>query len=561
MEIDEAGRVYVVEMHGYPLDKGGSGKIKLLTDTDGDGKMDKSTPFAEGLTLPNGIMRWKNGVIVTDAPDVLYLEDRDNDGRADVRKVLLTGFALSNPQHNLNTPLYGLDNWIYLAHEPAVTANVYRKEFGDEGKAVGFPGVPGAPSLPVNAAGRNVRFRPDTHELEILSGASQFGQTFDTWGHHFGVSNARHLFQEVLPARYALRNPDLLLSKSTQSLPDHGDAAEVFPITQNPQHQLLTDVGVITSACAVTSYLGGAFPEGFEETVFVAEPVHNLVHADTLTPKGASFAAARRYRDREFLASTDSWFRPVNFYVGPDGALYVLDYYRQIVEHPEWMSEEVNASGALYNGTDKGRIYRVVPTNFRPAAGKPSLAGAPAAELVRALAHPNLWWRRTAQRLLVDGKAPAAVGPLAQLVRESPFAPARLHALWTLEGMGKLDTALIVRALRDPRPRRTRKCREARRTAPGTAPGAGRPPAAPGPGPPTRKCVTRSCVRWVKYPGRRPTVPAGRFSSGTWKMSGCIWPRCRPRPSIPSPCTGRPWTGWRATKVRAAVTCSGRWAP
>jgi putative membrane-bound dehydrogenase-like protein len=450
MEIDEAGRVYVVEMHGYPLDKGGSGKIKLLTDTDGDGKMDKSTVFAEGLTLPNGIMRWKNGVIVTDAPDVLYLEDQDHDGRADVRKVLLTGFALSNPQHNLNTPLYGLDNWIYLAHEPAVTANVYPKEFGDAGKAIVFPGVAGAPSLPVNAAGRNVRFRPDAHELEILSGASQFGQTFDTWGHHFGVSNARHLFQEVLAARYALRNPDLLLSRSTQSLPDHGDAAEVFPITQNPQHQLLTDVGVITSACAVTSYLGGAFPEGFEEAVFVGEPVHNIVHVDKLSPKGASFTASRLYRDREFLASTDSWFRPVNFYVGPDGALYVMDYYRQIIEHPEWMSEEVNASGALYNGTDKGRIYRVVPTKFAPAANQSSLAGATAPELVKALAHQNSWWRRTAQRLLVDKKEPATVGPLTQLVRESKFAPARLHALWTLEGMGKLDTSLIVMALRDP---------------------------------------------------------------------------------------------------------------
>ena len=115
MEIDEAGRIYVVEMHGYPLDKSGSGKIKLLIDTDQDGKPDKSTVFAEGLTLPNGIMRWRNGVIVTDAPDVLYLEDSNNDGKADIRKVLLTGFALSNPQHNLNTPVYGLDNWILFS--------------------------------------------------------------------------------------------------------------------------------------------------------------------------------------------------------------------------------------------------------------------------------------------------------------------------------------------------------------------------------------------------------------------------------------------------------------
>lgn len=450
MEIDEAGRIYVVEMHGYPLDKGGSGKIKLLSDTNGDGKLDKSTVFAEGLTLPNGIMRWKKGVIVTDAPDLLYLEDQNNDGVSDIKQVLLTGFALSNPQHNLNTPVYGLDNWIYLAHESAVTAKVYQKEFGDEGKAIIFPGRAHIPALPVNAAGRNVRFRPDTYELELMSAESQFGQTFDTWGHQFLVSNAHHLYQEVLPARYISRNPDLLLSDATQSIPDHGDAAEVFPITTNPEHQLLTDVGVMTSACGITSYLGNAFPEDFHEAIFVAEPVHNIVHVDKLIPKGASFTGSRMYAGKEFLASTDSWFRPVNFYIGPDGAMYVIDYYRQIIEHPEWMADEVNQSGALYNGTDKGRIYRIVPVNFSANTGQNSLANASIEELVKALEHKNSWWRKNAQRILVDKKDPSSVLPLAKMVRESTSGPGRLHALWTLEGIQKLDTTLIIKALKDP---------------------------------------------------------------------------------------------------------------
>ncbi|MDQ4140185.1 MAG: dehydrogenase, partial [Bacteroidota bacterium] len=130
MEIDENGRMYVVEMHGYPLDKSGTGKIKLLTDTNGDGRMDKSTTFAEGLMLPTGIMRWKKGVLVTDPPSVFYLEDTDGDNRADVKKTILTGFAVSNPQHNLNNPLLGLDNWIYVGHESAVTAKIYKEEFG-----------------------------------------------------------------------------------------------------------------------------------------------------------------------------------------------------------------------------------------------------------------------------------------------------------------------------------------------------------------------------------------------------------------------------------------------
>ncbi|MBA4056161.1 MAG: dehydrogenase, partial [Marivirga sp.] len=145
MEIDEYGRLYVVEMHGYPLDKSGTGKIKILTDTDADGRFDKSTIFADGLILPNSIMRWKKGVIVTDAPNVLYFEDRDGDGRAEIRDTLLTGFALSNPQHNLNSPVLGIDNWIYLAHEGAVTTETYKDEFGDRGKEIYFPGQPKSP--------------------------------------------------------------------------------------------------------------------------------------------------------------------------------------------------------------------------------------------------------------------------------------------------------------------------------------------------------------------------------------------------------------------------------
>ena len=169
MEIDEYGRLYVVEMPGYPLDKSGTGKIKLLADTSGDGQMDKSFLFADGLTLPTSIMRWKNGVLVTDAPNVLYLEDTNNDGTADVKDTLLTGFALSNPQHNLNSPVYNFDNWIYLAHEGSVSTTTYEKEFGDEGTEIFFPDSPNSPRLPKNASGRSVRFRPDQRLLEETS--------------------------------------------------------------------------------------------------------------------------------------------------------------------------------------------------------------------------------------------------------------------------------------------------------------------------------------------------------------------------------------------------------
>lgn len=452
MEIDEHGRCYVVEMHGYPLDISGSGKIKLLSDRDGDGTMDQSTVFADSLVMPTGVMRWKKGILVTDPPNVYYLEDSDGDGKADIKETVLTGFALSNPQHNVNSPKLGLDNWIYLGHEPAVTTTIYEEKFGDRGKEVFFPAKPDGPSLPQNAGGRSVRFRPDQYKIELLASRTQFGHTADAWGHRFLVGNSNHIIQDVISAEYLNRNPYLLISNSTQSSSDHGSAAEVFPITKNPEHQLLTDVGVMTSASGITAYLGDAFPEAYQKATFVTESVSNIVHVDLLEDKGTGFIARRQHPDKEFLASTDSWFRPVNLYVGPDGALYILDYYRQIIEHPEWMAEEVVKSGALYNGTDQGRIYRITPKGTAPIdwSDKINLGDLSNEQLVEKLAHPNIWWRRNAQRLLVDRNPLVAPEDLVKMAvnRVSPLG--RLHALWALEGMDKLDTETIREAMKDP---------------------------------------------------------------------------------------------------------------
>jgi len=453
MEIDEEGRIYVVEMPGYPLDKGGTGRVKLLQDTDGDGRPDAATLFADSLTLPTGILRWKDGVLVTDAPDVLYFEDTDGDGRADLRRVVLTGFALSNPQANVNKPLYGLDNWIYLANNgPIWWTKAHAEQFGDRGDEIYFPDRPDAPRLGRNGLDRNVRFKPDAFALEALSGDSQFGQTFDAWGHHFLVDNSHHQYHEVIAASYFERNPDLPIRRATHDTPDHGNAAVVYPITVNPENQLLTDRGVFTSACGITAYLGGAFPPPYDrDAVFVAEPVHNLVHVDKVTDDGATFTASRLLEGREFLASTDSWFRPVNFTVGPDGALYLVDYYRQIVEHPEWMDDATAASGHLNNGTDLGRIWRIAPDDLGPLAwyGRIALGEAATATLVDSLESTNAWWRMHAQRLLMDRRDEAAVAPLTRLVRESRSAEARVHALWTLDGLGRLDAALLETALHD----------------------------------------------------------------------------------------------------------------
>ena len=452
MDFDEQGRLFVVEMPGYPLDTRPTGRVKLLEDTDGDGRFDTSRVFADGLTLPTGVMRWKKGVLVTAAPDLLYLEDTNGDGRADVRSVVVTGFAVTNPQHMVNGPVYGLDNWIYLAHEGPAQAVIYKDVFGDRGTALRWPDHPHRPTL--TADRRGVRLRPDAGRLERIGGASQFGHGFDAWGRYFTTENADHARHEVMPAAWLARNPDLLLDSAMAQIPDHGAAAQVFPISRRPNFELLTGAGEFTSACAITPYTGGAFPEADGTSLFVAEPVHNLVHRDVLTPAGATFVAKRAEPSREFLAAADAWFRPVFLSIGPDGALYVVDYYRPRIEHPEWTSSDLQKDPSpMYEGRDRGRIYKVVRADApasRPAA--PNLGAAGDADLVRALEHPNLWWRRTAQRLLVDRQSRQAIAPAQAMATTAASPLARVHALWTLDGLGALDDASIESAMRDATP-------------------------------------------------------------------------------------------------------------
>jgi putative membrane-bound dehydrogenase-like protein len=441
MDWDENGRIYVVENPGYPLNvEGRVGRVKILEDTNGDGLPDKAAVFADQLVLPTGVMRWKQGILVTDAPDVWYLEDSNGDGRADRKRKVLTGFAFTNPQHTVNSPLYGLDNWIHLAHENPTTAIIFADKFGDRGSDIRFADKPEAPV--VKERGRNIRFRPDTFEIEALSGTSQFGHSFDDWGHHFTLNNTYHARHEVIAARYLKRNPDLVLPTAQEDLPDYGRPARVFPIAPRPRLEMLTNTGEFTSACGLVY---------FRENLFVAEPAHNLAHRAVLARNGPTFVARRPLADTEFIASTDPWFRPVNFYVGPDGVLYLLDYYRLVIEHPEWMSERNSQAKDLSAGADRGRIYRIRHRDWNTSGPRPaSLGTAQVEELVAYLTHPNVWWRRNAQRLLVDRKPPDAASLLRRLFELTPSAPGRVHALWSLEGLGQLDDAVIEKALQDP---------------------------------------------------------------------------------------------------------------
>lgn len=441
MDIDEDGRIYVAEDRGYPLDvEGKVGRIKMLEDTNGDGIPDKTTIFADNLTLPNGVMRWKKGILVTDAPDVWYLEDTNGDGKADIKKKVLTGFPLTNPQHTVNGAVYGLDNWIYLAHENPTTAIIFKDKFGDRGTDLSFVEKP---EVKLTERGRSVRFRPDTFQIEALAGTSQFGHGFDDFGRHFVLNNTYHARFEALEARYLKRNPDLPVVTVIEDISDHGSPSKVFPIIPKTRFEMLTNVGEFTSACGLTFWRGG---------VFVAEPAHNLAHRDVYSPKGVSFQAHRDKEGVEFIASRDPWFRPVNFYAAPDGSLYMLDYYRLVIEHPEWMATETYGSKDLTAGIDRGRIYRITPTQGFTPGPKPQLSKASSAELVQLLASDNPWQRRTAQRLLVDRKAADAAAALASMAASHASPVARVHALWTLEGLGKLENSLVEKALADAEP-------------------------------------------------------------------------------------------------------------
>ena len=441
MDIDENGNIYVVEDRGYPINiEGKLGRVKLLRDTNGDGMPDRTTIFADHLVMPTGVMRWKKGILVTDTPDVWYLEDTNGDGVSDIKRRVLTGFPFTNPQHTVNGLIYGPDNWIYLAHEGPATAVIFQQEFGDRGSDIRYTDREDVPPVREH---RNIRFRPDTNQLEALSSSSQFGHSFDDWGRHFTVSNSNHARMEAVAARYLNRNRDLPVGNAVEEISDHGAASKVFPITTHPRFELLTGVGEFSSACSITFFRG---------STFVAEPAHGIVHRDVLSDSGALYVARRARPNIEFLASTDAWFRPVNFYPGPDGALYLLDYYRMIIEHPEWMSTKHHHSPDLFKGIDRGRIYRIAPEGVGGPVKSIRLGSASNQDLAKELVNPVAWWRRTAQRLLVDRKAVDVVPDLERLFEQTTLPQGRVQILWTLEGLGKLDAGLVRKALADSTP-------------------------------------------------------------------------------------------------------------
>ncbi len=440
------GKLWVVEMADYPYGIDGKmkpgGRVKFLEDTNGDGRFDKSTIFLEGLNFPNGIITWRNGVIVTAAPDIFYAEDTDGDGKADKREVLFTGFAQGNLQLRVNGLRWGLDNWLHCANGWS----------GGEPRSI-------KTGAKVNINGRDLRFQPDKGWIEAESGQSEFGRNPDDWGSAFGCDNSYPLFHFVLEDRYMGRNPYVPAPESKRQLylPSN---PKVYPrSSEQKRYHSFEHVSHFTSACSTDFYRDEQlFPRGRDQHVFSCEPVHNLIQHLLVREEGVSFSAHRAESESEndFIASEDQWFRPVMARTGPDGGLWIVDMYRYMIEHPDWLPPEGRRElEPFYRaGEERGRIYRIVRSDAPMLASRSfiRLDKLSSSELVAALGNPNGWIRDKAQQCLLWRNDRSAVDPLEKVCASSANALARLHALCTLDGLGALRLEVLESALLDAAP-------------------------------------------------------------------------------------------------------------
>ncbi len=451
---DASGRLWVVEMSDYPLGMDGRGKaggrIRVLEDRDGDGRYETSHLFADELNFPTGILTWRDGILVTAAPQLLYLRDTDNDGVADQREVLFEGFNQGNQQLRLNHLRWGLDNWVYCAnggHHPnhGLDTQVKSNRNGQSYKI----------------GSHDFRFKPDTGELELELGPSQFGRNRDAWGHWFGTQNANPLWHYVLADRYLARNPFVPTVSPIQHVVRAG-SPPVYPASApEKRFHSFEQSGRFTSACSGMIYGDTLlFGKSDKSHAFTCEPFHNLVQHNILAEAGVSFESARPTNEGEFdfFASEDRWCRPVMVRTGPDGGLWIADMYRYMIEHPDWLPAEGKAELLPHYrlGDDLGRIYRVVPDRkIAKSIPKHSLAmeKADLQQLVASLDSTNDWQRDKAQQMLVWKQDSKAAAMLEKLYFTSALPQTRVQALYTLEGLGLLSSSMVLAALNDSQPR------------------------------------------------------------------------------------------------------------
>lgn len=435
MCFDPAGRMFVLEMRDYPYgippENMPGGTVRMLEDTNGDGRADRSWVFAEGLNFPTSIAPYRDGVLVAAPPEIVFLRDTDGDGKSDEREVLFEGFGLEVTDSNFSGLRWGLDNWLH----------------GVNGGNGGSISSSRSTKAPVRLGDLDFKLNPDNGTIETTySTGGGFGLVFDDWGRSFTPHNINHMQMRIMESRVLSRHGGLPPIEGTHSISDHGEMARIFPISEartRPNHP--EQAGHFSSSGGM-GYIGhSGYPGDLPGSLLVCDVVGNIVHRDVLSADGPIFKASRApgEQDQEFLASTDPRFRPTGLELGPDGALYLMDMHRDVIEHPDYIPKKMLAEMDIRAGDDKGRIYRIVPRNGLPPV-KTDLTALSTEDLVNELASPNQWRRITAQRLLVEGKRTDATDSLRRVSLDHASPVARVHALWTLGGLGRLEVADVV---------------------------------------------------------------------------------------------------------------------
>ncbi len=430
---DAKGRMYVVEMRGYMPDMDATGedqsvgRIKLLEDTNGDGVYDKATVFVDNLVMPRAVIATGDGVLVVTPPDLTFYRDTNHDGVADASELVddKVGTLGGQPEYLPNSPLYALDNWI--------TFSLHTLKY---------------------------QYQQGVFTSALAGKSGQWGRSQDDWGRQFFNYNSDLLRTDLVPPLWYNRNPRLSerTAINVQVIKDQ----TVWPGHPNPginrgyAPKGLREDGTqaaTTATCGAGIYRGGLFPADFQGNAFVPEPAGNLVKRLKLKDQSGSISAENAYKDHEFLTSTDERFRPVNALTGPDGALYIVDMARGVIQHKVFLSYYLAANieeRKLEQPISLGRIYRIVPDGSKPKTVQ--LPASPAA-LVPMLSDKNGWVRDNAQRLIVESGDLSVKQALEKLFRTGKTRQSRIHALWTLEGLHALSHETIQAALKDKEPK------------------------------------------------------------------------------------------------------------
>ncbi|MBI1841857.1 MAG: c-type cytochrome [Verrucomicrobia bacterium] len=432
-QFDPDGRLYVLEMRGFmrtPDAEGEdqpTGRISILEDTDGDGRMDKSTVFLDGLVMPRAMALTQGGVLLGEPPKLWFCRDVNGDGKADEKVELFNDYGdRKNPEHTANGLVLAMDNWFY---------NLYHTW--------------------------RYRWRDGRWERQPIPNRVQWGLSQDDYGRLFFTQNSDPLRADLYSSSYAGRAPTArvnFLNRLVAPVFTTWPGKITAGVNRGYQPDVLRADGSLasfTAACGTVIYRGDNFPAAAENQAFICEPSANMIRWQNIHDEDGQLTSENAFDKSEFFTSSDERFRPVNLLNAPDGALYVVDFGRGIIQHRIYMTsylrKQVELRG-LAAPLEVGRIYRVVRKGG-PLTPRPQLLRAPSSELAKRLSHPNGWWRDTAQRLLVERRDTSVVPELRKLALGNGDPRFRLHALWTLEGMGQVTPELAAAAIRDGNPK------------------------------------------------------------------------------------------------------------